>query len=102
MPLFVYTTIKIIDNKVHEEDGMIYGSDKDGAIRYLSSLNFVIRDLREANKDDVRIARLRAFRDGFNKPIPKVMISPIRRIKWKFLVLFLIVVLCGWLIWRLL
>jgi len=102
MPLFVYTTVRIIDNKVYEEDGMIYGSNKDEVTRYLSSLSYVVRDMREANGNDIKLARLKAFRASFNQPkTPKIMIPPVKRIKWKYLVLFLIV-LFGCLIWRLL
>jgi len=103
MPLFIYTTIKVVDNKVCEEDGMVYGSDKDGAIRYLSSLGYVIRDMREASRDDIRLARLKAFRANFNqsKIPPLKNVSSVRRVKWEYLVLFLIV-LGGLLIWRLL
>lgn len=101
MPLFAYTSIKIIDGKVHEHDEMIHGPNKDSVNKYLNYRGIIIRDLREADYNDTMLARLRTIRDNMSTPAVSMNVTkPIGGVRWMFWFLVVVLIITVWLIWR--
>jgi len=108
MPLFIYTLVKVDKSRmnVKEDTGLIYGKDVNQVIENLSSFGYLVRDIREANRDDVRIARLKDFRNDIASGPARVFLKPANNVKhfkslfWLFW--FLLFLVIGVIIWQVL
>jgi len=103
MPLFVYTVVKIRQNKIEEDIGFMYGNNPIQIRTNLSAYGYLVRDVKLADHDDMKIARLRHFR---NKIVGTDHIRVVAAVKKKkfwlfwFLVILLAMGVLAWLINR--